>query len=167
MEIWILTLLALRPKFGSMARMYEKRAETESLNMTDDVYAVVQRMNEINDLKRRAVNAKVLCDRISCKMGEDERYLTSYLTRSAAEIAESEGCSRVKVHRILKRLLRSAAKTLSGLGYDGEKMRREYADIPLFARTYARLKRAKTRERETKSLPVCEAASAALAAASV
>lgn len=148
MEIWILTLLALRPKFGSMAQMYEKRAEREALNMTDDAYTVFERLSLTNDVKRRVVNASVLCERAVCALGDDVRYLEQYLTRSAADIAESEGCSRIKIYRLLKRLLCAAAKKLYALGYDEDKMRRDYNDVPLFAKTYARIKRAKSKERK-------------------
>ena len=129
MEIWILTLLALRPKFGSMAQMYEKRAEREALNMTDDAYTVFERLSLTNDVKRRVVNASVLCERAVCALGDDVR-------------------SRIKIYRLLKRLLCAAAKKLYALGYDEEKMRRDYNDVPLFAKTYARIKRAKSKERK-------------------
>lgn len=170
MEIWILTLLALRPKYVDIAQMYEKRAEDEALNLCAEVMQVYEKVGALNDIKRRAVNAKVLCDRAARALGEELYLVEKYLTSSASQMADEAGCTRLKIHRALKKAMARAAKTLYKLGFDENAMKRDYADIPIFARTYARLKRLKTKERDAEKVALAKAqipTEAPLAAAAV
>lgn len=155
MEFWILTVFAMESKLGYIADKYTKRAEDAALHPVGDTFAAIERVAEINDMKRRIVNMKVICDKIKEVLKEDDlELLTAYASSSAAEIAGRENISRAKVYRRIARAMRQAVRALSRLGYDKAKMDGDYLSLQLPFRIYSQIKRLKRKERESEEKAV-------------
>lgn len=151
MEFWVLTVVAMESKLRYIADKYTKRAEDAALHPVGDTFAAIERVAEINDMKRRIVNMKVMYDKIKESLKADElELLAAYIGSSAAEIAEREYISRAKVYRRIARAMKQAVRALLRLGYDKAKMDGDYLSLQLPSRTYLQIKRLKRKERESE-----------------
>ena len=150
MENWILTAVALQPKLPLAARMYTKRAESQALNMKDSAADVAARIVELNDIKRRIVNLRVLYKRMEESLSADEMSLIKrYVRSSCAEIAAETGVGRVRVYRSVKRALAKAVRVFARFGFGAKRMKEEYGTILLCAKVFDRIKRLKRFSRDT------------------
>lgn len=154
MDIWILVMLFLRSKLAYAANLYERRAADAALDLKSDVFTVCEKVISLNDMKRRIVNMKVLCDNLKDKLrAEDWALLNRYVGCGAGAIAVERGESRMRVFRSIKRALGKAARVLSGMGFDCLRMEEDYMDIPLCRQAYKKIKSAKSKS-ETDSAKI-------------
>lgn len=147
MENWVLTVIAMEPKLKYAADMYTKRASEAALEMTGDACTAIQRVVEINDMKRRIVNMKVLFDAIKGALSDEELLLLrEYAVHSAAEIAARQNAARSGIYRKIAKAQKAAVKALSRLKYDKEKMDEDYLSMQLTLRAYRQIARRKRKE---------------------
>lgn len=162
MELWILTVFALKSKLNAAAASLTERAQAWAQNWEEDVFATCNKIIEINDEKRRIVNLKVLCEAAEKALGETERnVLTMYVKKSVAEIADRLSMSASAVYRTLMRAFSKAEKAFAKLKFDEAAFERDYRPLTLCALTYAKIKRDKVRRKIRRT--ECQPTFAALA----
>lgn len=148
MENWILAILALSGKLAAAAEMYANRAEATALDLKGNVTELCEQIMELNDIKRRIVNMRVMFDMLKSELSETEFSLISeYASKSLTEIALCRKLSRTSVYRMLKRALKKAEKILWKIRVDFDRMNSDYLGIPLCRAVYLKVKRAKTKEK--------------------
>lgn len=146
MDIWILTALFLRPKLAYAAKVFEQRAMDEALDLKGDALEVCEKVMELNDVRRRLINLKVICDRIEEAMSKEEYLLLKeYVTQGTGAIALKAGCTRMRVYRAVKRALYKAVQKLNALGFDSQRMNDDYLSVPLCRQAYKKIVRLKSR----------------------
>lgn len=139
MKYWILTVLYLGGKLERAADRLDEQMSTVALNAFGDTLQQYEKLSDLCDVKRRLVNLQVLSHRLRSNMTADDIELMRRCMRgeSYGEIAAALKISKATAYRHVKRVIDDCTDALQALGFDFDRMERDYADIWLVVRTRA------------------------------
>lgn len=154
MRTWIMTILRMKNVAERAEAVLDRRIDRIALDVTGDTYEKAQSICAAIDCKRRLCNMTVLAHRLECALAPREMcYLKACaFGRSITDMAAEDGVSRATAFRRLKVAIKRAEKVLDGLGFDCERMERDYMSIPVCRRVY-RYCAARFKEREPVFVP--------------
>ena len=139
MKYWILTILFLGGKLERAADRLDEQMATVALDPFGDTVRQCEKLSVLCDVKRRLVNLHVLSHRLRCDLTDDDVALLRRCMRgeSYGEIAAAMKISKATAYRHVKRVIDRCTDVLLALGFDADRMERDYADIRLVAKTRA------------------------------
>lgn len=144
MKIWALTILCLQNKLELLCEAIERRTDDIAMDTVSDTMTVYTRLLEQNDIKRRVVNLRVLGNRMASRLSDDELHLVKTFLggKPLCEIAEDTGVSHSTACRRMRTAMYKCTRVMNLLGFDESKLKKQYSELPLVKKTYAKLSRA-------------------------
>ncbi|MCL2847571.1 MAG: hypothetical protein FWE13_02315 [Firmicutes bacterium] len=139
MKHWISTIFYLNNKLNKLLDALSQELESYAVNLTIDTFRVFDLIMKIEDKKRRICNFKVLGDLIKSKLNISQKEIVNrYIVKgdSFEQIAYGSGVSKSTTNRRFKEAINIAIATAISLGYNEDKLTKEYCDIMLITKIF-------------------------------